>query len=289
MLNEKLNMALEANQEVAATEEGQTNQEQAVNTEVTMGALFADESKAPVFGGANQLNKTARLTQIATDIANQVFTKATSDLAQYEGRILASQKSHDAMDDLIGECYNLGAVDVNFLKTVSDEEIEKMIRSQQSKRSRAKSKMMTQENYLTMMTGAVAELLLREASGKPKSAGGGAIMGEIGFSAEDLEHLAEFPDELKKAIRNVQSKKSIMKAKADFDSLSPRWQQLLRAEQQLKEVRDRVNGTVNEEAAEALEVKKQAEELLADVDVENASPEDALKLLQAMKEMLAGN
>jgi hypothetical protein len=191
------------------------------------------------------------------------------------------------MDDLINECFDLGSVNIDFLKTVSEDELEKMVRSQQSKRSRSKSKAMTQDNYITMMIGAVAENLLRLALGKPKSAGGGAVMGEIGFSAEDLEKLADFPEDLKKAIRNVQSKKSIMKAKANFDVQSPRWQQLLRAEQQLKEVRDRTNGLVNEQAEQALKVKEQAEEMLADVNVDELDANDAKALLEAMKEMLA--
>lgn len=284
-IENKLNIALAANQLAAAQESGEDT-----NVEMpSVSSFFASENQVHAIGGMNQLNKTARLTQVASEIANKIFATVASNPVEYEGQILASQKSHDAMDDLIGEVYDLGQVDIAFLQSVPADELEKMIRSQQSKRSRAKSKVMTQDNYLTMMTGAVAELLLRIASGKPKSAGGGSIMGEIGFSAEDLDQLAEFPDELKKAIRNVQSKKSIMKAKNDFDPTSARWLQLLRAEQQLKEVRDRVNGIVNEEAVEALEVKKQAEEMLADVDLDSVSQEDALALLQAMKEMLAGN
>jgi hypothetical protein len=286
MTNEqKLNTLLAANREVAASDEQTDNQVQ----ELTEGFdnLFMDDSKAVAFNSANQLNKTARLTQLATEIANRVFQEATDDLNEFAPAIKASQKSHDAMDDLIGEIVDLGAVDVDFLKSVSEEELEKMIRSQQSKRSRAKSKAMTQENYMTMMTGAVAEQLLRLVAGKPKSSGGGTVMGEIGFSAEDLEKLAEYPEDLKKAIRNVQSKKSIMKSKVDYDPQSARWLQLVRAEQQLKEVRDRVNGIVNEQAAEAIEVKKKAEEMLANVDTEGMSSEDAIKLLAQMKEMLA--
>jgi hypothetical protein len=253
----------------------------------TIASLFASNDQGSVFSGNNQLNKTARLTQMSTDIANEVFKKVVSSGLEYEAAVKASQQSHDAMDDLINECFDLGSVNIDFLKTVSEDELEKMVRSQQSKRSRSKSKAMTQDNYITMMIGAVAENLLRLALGKPKSAGGGAVMGEIGFSAEDLEKLADFPEDLKKAIRNVQSKKSIMKAKANFDVQSPRWQQLLRAEQQLKEVRDRTNGLVNEQAEQALKVKEQAEEMLADINVDELDANDAKALLEAMKEMLA--
>lgn len=249
--------------------------------------LFTDEARVVKTGGSNQLTKTAQLTQIATDIANEIFAKITAEPEAYQAQVLASQKSHDAMDDLINELHPLGTVDVSFLQTETEETLEKMIRSQQSKRSRAKSKPMTKENYLTMMVGAVAENLLRLAAGKPKSAGGGAVMGDIGFSPEDLEHLAQYPEDLKKAIRNIQSKKSIMKAKKDFDPQNPRWLQLLRAEQQLKELRDRVNGSVAKEAKEALEAKQKLEEMLATKDINSLPPEEAKQLLDAVKEMLA--
>lgn len=281
MTNEKLN-------DVTVANEGQI-QIPAAQPEVhtqSIESLFVSEQQA-VSTGAHMLNKTARLTQIAQDISNKVFKVVSTSGLTYEGQVNASMKSHDAMDDLINELYDLGSVDVNFLKTVNDEELEKMIRSQQSKRSRAKSKTMTTENYLTMMTGAVAENLLRLVAGKPKSAGGGAVMGEIGYSQEDIDKFEEFPEDLKKEIRNVQSKKSIMKSKADFDVQSPRYQQLLRAEQQLKAVRDKVNGVATSEAKEALEVKKQAEEMLADVNPNDMSADDAKRLLEAMKEMLA--
>jgi hypothetical protein len=274
------------NLEVAAGKE-----EKQEVTKPSVNSLFASETLTPAFGGANQLNKTARLTTLAEGIAQQVFATATADFENFEGRLMASQKSHDAMDDLIADCYDLGNLlaegQLQFLESESEEEIEKMIRSQQSKRSRAKSKVMTQENYLTMMTGAVAENLLRLAGGKPKSSGGGAVMGDVGYSHEDLEQLAQFPEELKKAIRNVQSKKSIMKSKAEFDPMNPRWQQLLVAEQQLKEVRDRVNGEVNEEAKKALEAKRSVEELLSAADMSN--PDEAAELLNKVKEMLASN
>jgi hypothetical protein len=277
----KLNSALQANEEqIVSPIDGNEQEEQNVSS------LFVSESQA-VANGNHQLNKTARLTQIAQSITDKIWKVVSTSGTTYEADVRASQKSHDAMDDLINQLENLADVDVRFLQTVSEEELEKMIRSQQSKRSRSKSKAMTVENYLTMMTGAVAENLLRLAAGKPKSAGGGAVMGEIGFSAEDLDALAEFPEELKKAIRNVQSKKSIMKSKANFDIQDVRWQQLLRAEQQLKEVRDRVNGIATKEAEEALNVKKQAEEMLADVNTDDLDADEAKRLLDMMKEMLA--
>lgn len=251
--------------------------------------LFAVETReVKVRSGANQLAKTAQLTQLAMSIANEIFAKITADPETYQEKVIESQKSHDAMDKLVHELYPLKEVDVSFLKTESESTLEKMIRSQQSKRSHTKRKVMTQENYLTLMTGAIAENLLRIAANKPKSAGGGRPTAkDISFSPEELERFAQDPEELKRALRNIQSKKSIMKSKPDFDPESERWQQLLQAEQQLKEIRSSISGAVAKEAKEALEAKQKLEEMLATKDINSLPAKEAKQLLEAVKEMLA--
>lgn len=250
-----------------------------------LNALFVSPTTSNVLGGQNQLDHTPRLTSIATEIANSIIATINANPAHYEAKVTASQSDHGFMDDLIHECYLMDKVDLTFLKDVNEEEFDKMIRSQQSKRSRAKGKTMTLENYKTMLIGGVAENLLRKASGKDKSSGGGTAMGDIGYSDEEMEKLAADPEELKKAIRNVQSKKSIMKSKQGFSEQDIRWKQLLVAEAQLKALRDSGAKAVSEEAAKALEVQdKVAEEL---VDAENLDPEEAKALLLKVKEMMA--
>lgn len=261
--------------------------EQQLNNEV-LSKLFTDETTVrQVVGGSNQLGATAQLTALATDIAKEVATKVLANPEENEPQILASQRSHDAMDELINDFYNLKEVDIEFLRNEDEDTIDKMIRSQQSKRSRAKAKATTHKSWMAMMTGAVAENLLRLASGKAKQSGGGGAIGEIGFNEDDLEHFALHPEELKKAIRNVQSKKSIMKSKVDFSEDSDRWQQLLKAEEQLKEIRDQVNGNLNEKAKEAIEAKAKVEEMLASKDIDDIPADEAKELLDKVKEMLA--
>lgn len=232
----------------------------------------------------NQLSNTANLTRISTDIAREILKRAEADAEKYQAKIVESQKSHDAMDALINEIYNLNEVDIDFLKAESEEVLDRMIKSQQSKRSRAKSKEMTIENYLTMLTGAVAENLLRIAANKPKSAGGGgARRGSVRYSEEELEAFKHDPEALKRAIRNVQSKKSIDKSKADWDPESERWQELLKTEEQLKAIRD--GQTV--EVEKAIEKTNQLEEMLATVDTKDLKAADAKDMLESIKQMLA--
>jgi acetolactate synthase regulatory subunit len=250
--------------------------------------LFANNSNnnnsTEVINRGNQLSSTAELTKISTEIAREILKRAEADAEKYQQLILDSQKSHDVMDKLINEIYDLTTVDIEFLKAESEEVLDRMIKSQQSKRSRAKSKEMTLENYLAMLTGAVAENLLRIAANKPKSAGGGgARRGTVTYSEEELEAFKNDPEALRRALRNVQSKKSIYKSKADFDPKSERWQELLKAEEQLKAIRD--GQTI--EAEKAIEKTSQLEEMLATVDLNDLKAADAKNMLENIKQMLA--
>lgn len=248
--------------------------------------LFASTNtdQKTIRGGGSQLSGTAELTRISADIAREILKRAEADAEKYQQVILDSQKSHDVMDQLINEIYNLNEVDIGFLKDESEEVLDRMIKSQQSKRSRAKSKEMTLDNYITMLTGAVAENLLRIAANKPKSAGGGgARRGSARYSDEELEIFANDPEALKRAIRNVQSKKSIYKSKADFDPESERWQELLEVEAQLKALR----GGQTIEAERAIEKTQSLEEMLATVDPKDLKATEAKDMLESIKQMLA--
>ena len=247
--------------------------------------LFANSNtNQNVSNRGNQLGSTANLTRISTDIAREILKRAEADAEKYQAKIVESQKSHDVMDQLINEIYDLTTVDIEFLKAESEEVLDRMIKSQQSKRSRAKSREMTLDNYITMLTGAVAENLLRIAANKPKTAGGGGARRKtVTYSEEELEAFKNDPEALRKALRNVQSKKSIYKSKADFDPESERWQELLKAEEQLKAIRD--GQTI--EAEKAIEKTNQLEEMLATVDPKDLKAADAKDMLESIKQMLA--
>lgn len=247
--------------------------------------LFATNNNTmEVSNRGNQLGSTAELTRISTEIAREILKRAEADAEKYQAKIVESQKSHDVMDQLINEICDLTTIDIDFLKAESEEVLDRMIKSQQSKRSRAKSKEMTLENYLAMLTGAVAENLLRIAANKPKSAGGGgARRGTVSYSEEELEAFKNDPEALKKAIRNVQSKKSIYKSKADFDPDSERWQELIMVEEQLKAIRD--GQTI--EAEKAIEKTNQLEGMLATVDLNDLKAADAKNMLENIKQMLS--
>lgn len=240
-----------------------------------MNNLFATVNETNTVG-TRGLSGTAQLTSIASNLASEILQVMNADIEEYVDDIKASQADNNAMDKLIERVYKLENADVDFLKELDDETIEGMLKSQQSKRSRCKSKAMTMDNYKALMTGAIAENLIRLATGKEKHAGGPRrIAGSVDYTIEQLQMLGEDQEKLKKEIRNVQSKKSIMKSKADFDESDERYQALLRAEQQLKDMRVSTGAVVEVDTT-----KDALTDLLADKDLHSMKAADAKELLE---------
>jgi len=231
--------------------------------------------------GTNQLDKTAELTMVSATIVSEIL-KSIENNEEMTNQVKLSMQSHSEMDKLIEMNYDLTTVDVEFLKELDAATLDRMVKSQQSKRSRSKSKMMTLENYKSMLTGAVAENLLRLVSGKDKqSVGFSSRMADVTYTDEQLQEIAADQERLRAALRNVQSKKSIAKSKADFDPSSDRWQQLLIAEEQLKSVR------IGSAPRASVETNKITELLAGVEDVTSLKGADAKSLLEQVKLLLA--
>lgn len=250
-----------------------------------MSNLFATANEVSTVGNRG-LSGTAQLTSIASGIATDIIRTMNDDIESYKDDIKASQSDNSAMDALIEKVNPLSEVNVDFLKELDDEVIEGMLKSQQSKRSRCKSKAMTMDNYKALMTGAIAENLIRLATGKEKHAGGPRrTSGSVEYTVEQLQQLAEDQEKLRKEIRNVQSKKSIMKSKADFDESDERWQQLLRVEQQLKDMRI----SLTHEVVEVDTTKDALSDMLNGVDLQHIKAADSKGLLEQIAKLVGNN
>lgn len=233
---------------------------------------------------ARSLAGTAQLTAVANELVAQCIKTLNDNLDEYREDFEASKHDHNAMDKLLAKLIDFDDVDVEFIKELDESTVDGMLKSQQSKRSRAKSKAMTMDNYKSMMAGAIAENLIRKATGKAKSAGGARRMsGSVDFTAEQLEELREDQERLKKELRNVQSKKSIMKSKADFTEEDERWQALLVAEEQLKSIRVATGGT---KVVKVDETKDKLAEMLSDLDPSSLKAADSKEMLARIKELL---
>lgn len=234
------------------------------------------------------LYHTAELTQRSTDIAKQIL-KVVLNEETYREAIVKSQKSADDMDELIATVFDFSTGDFSFLADAELDELERMLKSQQSKRSRTKGKSMTLENYTTMMTAAVAEKILRTVGGIPKGSIGNVRTTTGLYSVEELEAFKQDQESLGKAIRNVQSKKCIMKGKANFDAESDEFKQLLDIEQQLKSVRSGAAPTAvaSEVVAKAEKIEQLETILPADEEIDKMSARDVKALLAQIKGTIA--
>lgn len=233
---------------------------------------------------ARNLAGTAQLTSVANELVAQCIKTLNDNLDEYREDFEASKHDHNAMDKLLAKLIDFDTIDVEFIKELDEATVDGMLKSQQSKRSRAKGKVMTMDNYKSMMSGAIAENLIRKATGKAKSAGGARRMsGSVDFTAEQLEALQADQEQLKKELRNVQSKKSIMKSKADFTEEDERWQALLVAEEQLKSIRVSTGRT---QVVKVDETKEKLAEMLSEVDTDHMRTSDVKDMLAQVKALL---
>lgn len=248
---------------------------------MSINELFHNESNESNVSN-RLLNGTAELTRIASIAATNIIHKMEENIEAYRDRIAQSATDSKELDAIIDEFKPYADIEEDHpLRNLSIETVESMLKSQQSKRSRAKSKTMTLDNYATLLTAAIAEDIIRDLYNKPKSAGNfGNRAGIVDYTPAQLEALAADQEALKREIRNVQSKKSIMKSKEDFDESSDRWQSLLRAEVMLKDLRTDANTKV----VEVDHTKEKIAELLNGIDLEHLKAADAKDLLAAIHE-----
>lgn len=230
---------------------------------------------------------TAELTAVASAAAHRIIKAMEAEIETYRPRIQKSATDTHELDAIINEfkpLYDFG--EDHILMNLDEDAVESMLKSQQSKRSRSKSKAMTIDNYATLLTAAIAEDILREIYNKPKSAGGfQRSTGTVDYTIEQLEALGNNQEALRREIRNIQSKKSIMKSKADFNEADPRWQALLKAEQQLKDMR--VGG--RQAVVEVDKTKDALSELLAGKDISKMKSAEAHELLERIAKIAAGS
>lgn len=231
------------------------------------------------------LSGTAELTQLASSIADNILRAMEANIEEYRPRIQQSSVDGKALDELIDELGEIDPDKANFLTELDEATIEGILKSQQSKRSRAKSKHMTLDNYRNLLTAAIAENIVRITIGKPKTHGGARTGGgTVDYTGAQLEAFAADQVALKREIRNIQSKKSIMKSKADFDESDERWINLLKAEQQLKDLRI---GTTTQ-VVEVDKTKDELANMLGDVDITKLKSAEAHELLENIQNMLKG-
>lgn len=244
--------------------------------------LFTANQGNSATANSRSLPGTVELTNLASSYAVAIIKAMDENAEEYAERIKLSTIDSTALDNIIDELLPDVEDKADFLKELDNYTIDNMLKSQQSKRSRAKSKTMTLDNYKTLMTAAIAERLIRDVTGREKSASNrGVKAGIVDYTGSQLEEFAADQERLRREIRNIQSKKSIMKSKADFDESDERWIALLKAERQLKDLR---MGGVTERIVEVDTTKNELADMLKEVDVNKLGSKDAHALLAQIQQ-----
>lgn len=197
--------------------------------------------------GTRAINGAAYVKQMSMVLANDIMSMIPGADDAFLTEIKDSQSSTAAMDDLVqkycGEKLNNEQVAV-----LDEEDAKKILKSNQSSRSRRKNMAMTQSNYVELLVSAIAENMVRESCNMHKSANpfAGFRSETKVINEETVAEMMDDPDAIGRAIRNIQSKKSTFKAKhADEEyETSEDWQELLHQEALLKEARAKVGGNV---------------------------------------------
>lgn len=240
--------------------------------------LFTAETKETK--GKRALSGTAEMTANADVVVNNVLEALSNSYDDHAELFEQSKVDANAMDMLISEfTNNFDDVDVDFLDKYDDDELKAMLKSQQSKRSRSKSKDMTMDNYKAMMNAAVCELMIRTATGKAKTrvAGRGSNM----YTLEYLNSLADDQYELRRELRNVQSKMCIFRKKNPEDySEHDEYKELEKVEATLKDMRVPI---------ESHRVKMSDVTAALDVDVNALNLEDAQQLIAELQKLTGGD
>jgi len=218
-------------------------------------------------------SETIRMTEVASMIALNVLQRVKAK-EWTEEEVVAIAKDHDKMDNFLKVNNIVELEKFDCIKGLDEELVERMLKSQQSKRSRAKSKELTESVFVAMLVGAICENALRDTYNKEKGHFGAAKGGEL--TEEDFQRLADNQGDLAKAIRNVQSKRSIAKSKIGFDENSESYQQLIVTEERLKSLRTGTQGSA------LLPIRA----LLVDIDFDNMKAADAKALLAKINQLV---
>jgi|WetSurMetagenome_2_1015567.scaffolds.fasta_scaffold15213_2 hypothetical protein len=260
-----------------------------------MNELFQTKEQANAMrtAGVRALAGTDQLVDFTLTVANKMLQVAGTQTEDYKDRILASQSDNVALDALIADMTDEQEIcgEIEVLKLYSPEVLLGMLKSQQSKRSRARHSVMTQDNYKSLVSAAIAEKVLRGALGKNLTAhsAGGTRTG-VGrstgiFTEDELVVLKEDQMRLRAEIRNVQSKKSVAKKTEGYEE-TDHWKLLLEIEAQLMGIRDSGFKPAEHSPKSIVQVDRTKEELaalLAGKDISKMKAADKVELLKAIE------
>lgn len=230
--------------------------------------------------GKRTLSGTAEMTAKAELVVKDIFDALSNDFDSNSELFENSKVNHNSMDKLISKfTNNFESIEYDFLDKYDAEEIKQMLKSQQSKRSRAKAKEMTMDNYSAMMNAAVCEHMIRLATGKSKNQAAGKSLDD--YTIEYIQSLSEDQYDLRREIRNIQSKISICKKDnpTDYEELD-KYKKLKQIEGMLIDMRQPIEHGASKIA--------RVNDTLTDVNIADLSIDEAKELLAKLQNITGG-
>lgn len=257
----------------------------------------ADNSKKAIPGSVALV--TLADEQAAEFVAANI-TCSAGMTPEFKLRLQAGMNNNDTLDMLLEELQPIGKIAssaqwAEVAEATTDEDRVKLLKSQQSKRCRQLKIFKERQSLPTLkqvVSAAYAEMILREMMGKAKVSRSESVrLGGNVLTDAMREQFTNDQEALKKAIRNVQSKKTGLK-KQGLEG-SEQWDELVAFENDLKSIRvggSRVSTVVEYRVDEETAAKAAAyDELVAMMQAKNTDKmkaADNKALLAAIHEVL---
>ena len=252
-----------------------------------MSDLFASIEELPIDEKKRGIPGATILKGHATSLATTIMGKIPQGDAEFLEQVKASQSSVQALDDLVKQQCGTALV-IEEIAQFNEEEAQKLLKSNQSNRSRRKNLPMTQQNYMEYLIAACAEWIVRESCGITKNANPfGAGRKALEINDETLAQLADDPDALGRAIRNLQSKKSTFKAKhqdqPDWEK-DPEYVELINQLETLKSMRSTIPA-----GRKGVSIKKALQFIFDGVDeTANLHQQECVDIINACRDLAKG-
>lgn len=276
--NTTTNQPVVSEENVQATTPVEATVSTSTVAEETIVNPFANlDSSSAASTGTRKFDFTPQLQAISQQRANELVSRTQTDKALADQATKMLQGNTTDLIELINLAYTVKEIsdDAAFLKAASADELDGMLESRRSDRSKTKAKGLTKmTTILSYIAAMYAELLIRENTGKPYQSN---LTTEL-FVSDDKEAIT-------KKIKSLQSKQSRLNKLAAYDVSAAAELADVKAEiSRLNELRGTARVSTST-TVKSVEVDK-LRTALADLDV-SSMDEAALKNFENIKQLLA--
>lgn len=242
--------------------------------------LFNMEGTVPKSTETRRLEFTPVLIDKSNSRAQELMTQqyeSRPDLNDLVSRVLQNgdaQSTFELLNEFFGETISS---DATLLSGCDDDQLDRLLESRRSDRSKTKSKGLTNAvNIKNFLAAAYAELMIREFSGKVyKSNTSGAI---------DIESIKDDADAIKRKVKSLQSKACRLRKIAPYDETMA--QQLRETEEEISRLNE-LRPTIRVSTKTAIKDSEvdAIREALKLLDVDSLDDDERLKVMTLIQKL----